>query len=332
MTRYFKYVSIRNGQEEWMIKELNEGRARFGWSSPGSNLHIIKSKEANERSTKEKVVWRYTQFLINRLKAGDRLIIQLGQPLRQFLIAEIVGEYGSTDPQEKDFNHYVECKLLTNSFIQVKSEAVSQSLRHHLSKRGHYYEIYDEDSKEELDLIVKKSMEEDESFHKANQSLRSIDYERTALEESVVAQTYKRISKNWPSAYFEQFVSDLIDSTPGLEVKKQGDSGKGWDLTMRILDPLDGFILHDDIPVQCKNYQGKVNTKRPLDDLERCIRNSDASLAYLFIIGDLSSDFYDEVDERVEQLRNDLQREVKWRIIEQEQIAKLYLKGLSASS
>jgi hypothetical protein len=330
MTRYFKYVSIRKGQEEWMQKEIKEGRARFGWSSPGSDLRLIQSKAPNTRTAGEKVVWRYTQFLVNRLKSGDRLIIQLNQPLRNFLIAEVVGNYGSTDPQEKDFNHYIECKLLTESFINVESEAVSQSLRHHLSKRGHYYEIYDRETKEELNEIVKKSLQKNDQFLKANQSPRSIDFERSALEESVIKQTYERISKKWPSAYFEKFVADLICSTPGLEVKNQGDTGKGWDLTMRMLDPIDGSVLHDDIPIQCKNYIGTVNTKKPLEDLERCIRNSNSSIAYLFIIGDLTEDFQKEFDERLEQLKNDFKKDVDWRIIGQEQIAKLYLNRIGA--
>ncbi|WP_442598631.1 hypothetical protein [Neobacillus sp. D3-1R] len=330
MTRYFKYVAIRKGKEEWMLNELKSGRARFGWSSAGSNLTIIQAKEAGQRTAEEKVVWRYTQFLVNRLTPGDRLIIQLSRPLRQFLIAEVVGNYGSTDPQEKDFNHYIECKLLTENAINVESEAVSQSLRHHISKRGHYYEIYDKDTKAELDSIVEKSLEKDDSFIKANQSQRSLDFERTSLEEAVIKQTYERISQKYPSAYFETFIADLIASIPGLEVKKQGDSKLGWDLTMRILDPIDGEELYDDIPVQCKNYQGKVTTSRPLEDLERCIKNSNSPLAYLFIMGDLSDDFQTEFDERLEELKNNYKKDVKWRIIGQEQIAKLYLNKIGS--
>lgn len=330
MTRYFKFVSIRKDKEEWMLQELQEGRARFGWSSPGSNLRIIRSKSNVDRTPEEKVVWRYTQFLINRLTKGDRLIIQLSRPLRKFLVAEVVGEYGSTDPQESDFNHYVECKLLTDSFINVESQAVSQSLRHHLSKRGQYYEIYDEDIKKELDSIVDKSIQGDADFLKDNEIEHTAEFESKLFEEDVVTQTYKRISTKWPSAYFEKFVADLIRSTPGLEVKKQGDTGQGWDLTMRILDPMDGSILHEDVPVQCKNYNGLVKTKRPIDDLERCINNSNSPIAYLFIIGDLTEEFNTELETRLAQLNNE-KGYVQWKVIGQEQIAKMYLNRLGTT-
>ena len=329
MSRYFKFVSIRKDQEDWMLTELQEGRARFGWSSAGSDLKVIKAKASSARTAEEKIVWRYTQFLINRLTKGDRLIIQLSRPLRKFVIAEVTGDYHSTEPQESDFNHYIECKLLTETFINVESQAVSQSLRHHLSKRGHYYEIYEDLAKEELDWIVEKSLQRDVEFLKANEIEHTAEFESKILEEDVITQTYKRISTKWPSAYFEKFVADLIRSTPGLEVKKQGDSGQGWDLTMRILDPIDGSILHEDIPVQCKNYIGEVKTKRPIDDLERCIRNSDSSIAYLFIIGDLTEEFEDELERRLEVLKAE-NEDVKWRVIGQEQIARMYLNRVGA--
>jgi hypothetical protein len=324
MSRYFKFVSIRKDKEEWMLNELQKGRARFGWSSPGSDLRVIKAKGASDRSAEEKVVWRYTQFLINRLTKGDRLVIQLSRPLRKFLIAEVIGEYQSTDPQENDFNHYIECRLLTD-FINVESQAVSQSLRHHLSKRGHYYEIYEELAKEELDRIVERYLQGDAEFLEANEIENTAENESKALEEDVIRQTYKRISTKWPSTYFEKFVADLIRSTPGLEVKKQGDSKQGWDLTMRILDPIDGSILHEDIPVQCKNYNGAVRTKEPLDDLERCIKNSGSSIAYLFIIGDLTEEFNKELEKRIAENEG-----IKWRVIGQEQIAKMYLNRVGS--
>jgi hypothetical protein len=330
MARYFKYVSIREGKEVWMLNELKAGRARFGWSGADSDLNVIKLKPQNSRSPEEKVVWRYTQFLINRLTAGDRLIIQLKRPLRQILIAEVIGPYKSTTPQETDFNHYVECKLLTDSFVNIDTQAVSQSLRHHLSKRGHYYEIYDQEAKVELDSIVEKSVQKDSDFIKANQSQHSITFERDALEEAIITQTYERISKKWPSAYFEQFVADLIQSTPGLEVNKQGDTGQGWDLTMRILDPIDGGILHDDIPVQCKNYQGEVKTLKPIEDLERCSINSPSALAYLFIIGDLAESFTNEFEQRLEKMKNTHNEDIQWRVIGQEQIARLYLNRVDS--
>jgi hypothetical protein len=331
MTRYFKYVSIRNGQTDWILNEIKQGRARFGWSGPGSDLRLIQSKDPRNRTTEEKVVWKYTQFLVNRLKPGDRLIVQLDSPLRHFLIAEVNGPYGSTEPNEKDFNHYIECTLLTESFINVESEAISQSLRHHLSKRGHYYEIYDKDAKDELDLIVEKVISKDLKFLEANQNKRSADFEHSALKEIVIKETIKSISKKWPSSYFEKFVVELIQIIPGLEVKKQGDSKKGWDLTIRILDPIDGSILHDDIPVQCKNYNGKVKTHKPIEDLERCTKNSNSPLVYLFIIGELTDEFYKKFDERLEQIKNKIKKEVEWRIIGQEQIAKLYLNKLGSS-
>ncbi|MEH7883811.1 hypothetical protein V7654_05735 [Bacillus sp. JJ1609] len=99
---------------------------------------------------------------------------------------------------------------------------------------------------------------------------------------------------------------------------------------MRILDPMDGSILHEEVPVQCKNYNGSVKTKRPIDDLERCIKNSNSPIAYLFIIGDLTEEFNTELETRLAQLNNE-KGYVQWKVIGQEQIAKMYLNRLGTT-
>ncbi|MYL36904.1 restriction endonuclease [Halobacillus litoralis] len=330
ITRYFKFVATFSGQEDWMMQELKDGSARFGWSGPGSDLRRIKEIPSSQRTSNEKVTWRYTQFLMKRLTVGDRLVIQLKRPLRQFLIAEVTGEYGSTDPEMDDFNHYVECRLLTNDYIRVASQMVSQQLRHHLSKRGQYYEIYNSDALDNLERIEKISREGGEEFEKLNQEGNAALFASQALEEELIKKTYERISQQWPSAHFESFVKELIESMAGVEVKKAGDSGKGWDLTIKILDPFDGSDLLDDIPVQCKNYQGNVRTEKPIEDLIRCSRNSKSNYAYLFIMGDISQSFEDCFKMRMEETKQELGRDIEWRMIGQEDIAKLYLKKLNA--
>ncbi|WP_147803295.1 hypothetical protein [Alkalicoccus halolimnae] len=328
MTRYFKYVAMNEGNEDWMYEELQNGRARFGWSGPGSNLRKIKAKDIENRSREEKVIWRYTQFLIQRLELGDRLVVQLERPLRKFLIVEVTGDYKSTDPKQKDFNHYVECRLITDDFINVESKAVSQSLRHHLSKRGQYYLIYDQDAQAELEKISQQAILKDKTFYENNQNDRSTEFEINRMNEDTLQRTYESISQKWPSAYFEKFVADLINSTYGMEVFNQGDTKQGWDLTMRILDPMDHkSLLHDDVPVQCKNYQGDVIGTRPIDDLERCTANSDSPIVYLFILGNLTEQFNKEFNERLEIQKN--KRYVEWKIVGQNQIAQMYLNSIN---
>jgi hypothetical protein len=85
MARYFKLVCLHEDDPKWYLKEFLEGRARYGWSGPGSDLHTIRAK-GDDRTPDEKQTWRYTQFLIERIKVGDRIVVQVEQPLRNFLI------------------------------------------------------------------------------------------------------------------------------------------------------------------------------------------------------------------------------------------------------
>jgi hypothetical protein len=59
-----------------------------------------------------------------------------------------------------------------------------------------------------------------------------------------------------------------------VEVIERSDRGKGWDLLIRILNPITGTPLLENVPVQCKNYSGEVSDFNAIDDLERSILHS----------------------------------------------------------
>ena len=158
MHRYFKLVCTREDKTDWMLNEYKAGKVRFGWSWPGSNLRIIAVKSFEEMNEDERITWRFTQFLINRIKTGDRLVLQFERPLRNFLVAEVTGEYQYAENEEDDFNHIMPAKPLTPEYIDIESGLVSLSLRHDLTKRGHYYEIYPEDSVRELEALIENKI------------------------------------------------------------------------------------------------------------------------------------------------------------------------------
>ena len=41
---YFKWVALREENPDWYEQELRSRRARFGWSSPGSDLDRVRRK------------------------------------------------------------------------------------------------------------------------------------------------------------------------------------------------------------------------------------------------------------------------------------------------
>lgn len=127
----------------------------------------------------------------------------------------------------------------------------------------------------------------------------------------------------------------LLRKVDHIEVKEFRDSGKGWDLLVRIINPLTQTILLDDVPVQCKNYAGDVTSLAPIDDLERCIRNSNSQVAYLFILGRLSEEFVEALQLRQETLRKELGRPVSLEVVTEDRIAEIYatyvVRGLSDS-
>jgi len=124
----------------------------------------------------------------------------------------------------------------------------------------------------------------------------------------------------------------LCNGIEYIQVKERKDQGKGWDLMVRLINPLTQTIVVDDIPVQCKNYTGPVTALEPINDLERCVRNTGSPLAFLFIMGDLTDEFRGNLLKRQEELSRELGREISFELIDQDRIAELYVRSISQRS
>ena len=321
---YFKFNAFREGRAAWIHQQVLGGKAHFGWSWPGTDLNVLREKKETNKpfNEDERESWRYTQFLVNRIKVGDRLLIQTEQPLRRFLIAEVTGPYGFLGSEE-DFNHYLECKAITKDYISIDSEIIPKWVRHDLSKRGQYYQIYRDETIRHFDSLIRKELHEKPDA----QRTRDVDIEKERMELDVLEKIITIISTRWPGKALETFARELCAKIPEVEVVPgSGDSHKGWDFLINIRDPLSDAFLHERVPLQCKNFKGEVDTHTPIDDLKRSLHNSEATIAYLFILGDLTDEFNQDLDEAEEALKADLGRDVKFVTIDQDQIAKLYMK------
>lgn len=317
---YFKFVSI-NPDPNWMKDELMNGRGRFGWSGKDCNLSIIRSLDNNERTDEQRITWTKTKFLVERLRVGDRLIIQLEQPLRQFYLAEVTGEYFFDEQPKRDFNHIIPIRLICEHAISMSSRIVSNNMRNDLTKRGHYYCVYPEKTIRDLNEIIDGKLWLDEKSKESTSYL--VEIEKT--NEIIRNQCIETIRDTWKSKHFEEFVFRLMSAIPNIEATRLADSGKGWDLLIRIMDPISGNILHDDVPVQCKNFYGEVTTVRPIEDLERSIKNGQSDIAYLVIIGDLTDEFLQNFENTKSRLKES-NLNVDMILVDQVQVAELYMK------
>lgn len=317
--KYFKIVALTD--PNWLASEFRDGRLRFGWSWPGSDLRALRDK--SDLSDDEKTTWRYTQFLVQRLQIGDRVVCQFSQPLREFWIGEVVDPgYEFDEANRSDFNHIVHIRPITERPISSTAKFVSSALKYDLTKRGHYYEIYPESSISALDRIVEEQPWKDVTVEGNRTEAQELEESYLEIQNQIVSS----ISDRWRAKDFENFCAQLCESIPYVEVKTHQDSGLGWDILVRIMNPITGEVLLDDVPVQCKNHEGEVTYSRPVDDLERCIRNSESSIAYLFIIGALTPGFLYEVDRAAERLSEEFERKVTFVVVDQTQIANLYMR------
>jgi hypothetical protein len=331
MNRYFKLV-CRHENPGWYMQEFLAGRVRFGWSGPGCDLREIRGKDGATWSNDQRVTWSHTKFLVERIVPGDRVVVQTEQPIERFVIAEVVPPgYDYAPGDLDDFNHLLHARALIPKPIPVNSSAITAALKHDLSKRGHYYEIYPEESIRELDALVDLVTANKVDLTVVRTDADTLDHTLRDTKRHII----REISRKWPGKDFERFCEMLLRKVDYIEVKELRDSGKGWDLLVRIINPLTQTILLDDVPVQCKNYTGDVTSLAPIDDLERCIRNSSSQVVYLFILGRLSEKFVQALQIRQETLQKELGRPVFLEVVTEDRIAEIYatsvVRGLSDS-
>ena len=322
MPRYFKLVCLSQDRDEY-VAEFFEGRARYGWSGPGNDLRQLKVKEGPWTAT-DRLVWSRTKFLLERVRPGDRIVVQLEQPIRTFLIGEVTGGYDFTPGDRPDFNHVLYVTPLTPAPIPVNSRSVSEALKYNLSKRGNYYQIYPTAATEELDRLVAEVGQGN-----IETALRKDEDTLDLTLQNVKTAVAREISERWRNHSFERFCAKLCGAIEHVEVSEQVDSGEGWDLLIRLRDPLTGEVYKDDVPVQCKNYTGAVTSHKPIDDLERCIEASGNDLAYLFILGELTDAFKDALKEREVVLSARRGCPISLRVVDGQRIAELYALHLA---
>lgn len=319
--RYFKLVALHD--HDWLVQEFRGGRMRFGWSPPGSDLREIREK--SELTEDERITWSYTQFLIERLEAGDRLVCQFARPMREFWLAEVTTKgYEFDANQREDFNHIVNINPLTAVGVSLNAGYIPGSLKHDLTKRGQYYEIYPEESVACLEQLVEERPWELATPDQRRREADEFDESRAEL----IRDTIVSIRKRWKATAFETFCEHLCRSIHNIEVHSKQDTRRGWDLMIRVLDPITGGILLDEVPVQCKNYDGNVEDNRPIDDLKRCIQNTESDTAFLFILGTLTSEFRRHLEQVQDSLSEKVGRRITFRVVEEEVIAELYLASL----
>ena len=333
MSNWFKLCCFTEGDESWMISELKNGRLRFGWSPPGSDIRELDKLSweeldkielgNNEWKATGSQIYKKGQFLLYRILKDDFIVVQLTAPIREFYVFQVADGYDYSTAERDDFNHILNGKLLTDKPIPFYSKHISNELRHSLSMRGRYYQIYSEYSTNELlDILKNEIWQRNDLSEESSQSV-----EMAKMNNAIIGSTIEMIQNKWKSKDFEYFVSDLLTKLEGVEVKSNIDSGKGWDLTISLRDPLTGDLLLDNIPVQCKNYYGEVWTSKPIEDLERCIKNSpnNVNIAYLIILGNLTEEFTNNLNALSFNLTKTLERNIEFRVVDQRQLAKLYL-------
>ncbi|GAA0866028.1 hypothetical protein [Paraclostridium tenue] len=320
MVNYYKILALNSGKKDWMIDEIRQGRLRFGWSKKGNDLRVLANKK--EKTDEEKIAWRKAKFILEKLKKDDVLIVQLERPLRKFMVVKVVEVNGSIydfDGEQDDFNHIIYCKPITNNEVNIDSNYNSKIFKHDMTKRGSHYEIYNEDTIEEINYFIVHKIWEEPDFNV--KSILQIELEKT--HEKLVSDVVKLLANDWKSKDFDILVSKVFSAIDGADVIIR-ELKDDWDILLEIKNP----ILNSkpiEIPVICKNYSGEINVEDTIRDLERCLREYSSNSVYLVMLGTLTEELVEAVEKSKENMIKELGKHIDYEIIDEREFANLYL-------
>ena len=163
-------------------------------------------------------------------ESPESVVVQTRQPIERFIIAEVVPPGYDYFPGDLDeINHVLHARALTPNSIPVNSSAITAPHKHDMSKRGHYYEIYPEESIRELDALVERVVANKVDLTVVQTDADTLDHTLRDTRRHII----REISRKWPGKDFERFCEMFLRKVDRIEVKELRDSGKGWHLLVR---------------------------------------------------------------------------------------------------
>jgi hypothetical protein len=308
---------------EWVCRELQEGRLRFGWGWEGSDLREIaelrdRGEPLNEHQT---LAWSKGSALVERIREGDLVFTPNIPRNREFAVVRVAGPY-SFEPEGTSCarGHVLPVEVVVPA-VQKLSEAVSgrivgsafnQRAITRMTAPGEDIRALLEAHAEGLDL-----------------SKPSSEMERLAdivgdAKEAVAAALEREFGRKGFEIPVRRLFEALYPPPSGSVEHSQKLDNAGADIVVQVIDPV-GF--EREIAVQVKHWTGGV-TMRDMETALDAIRRAKSFRPVVSegLVFTLLESVPQEVADASEALSDELGIAV--RVLDRDAVAQLFLENL----
>ena len=288
-----------------LYRELQEGRARFGWGyGPTSDIRVIEKKIQgagfDDLTPDERGVWSRAGFLLD-VRPGDYFIYINMPEWGQCTVVQIDGEYDYDDEpwdpdREDDFRHRLPCHFVAQ--FDRNDDVVHPILSQRLKLQGARYRIGLHREFEELLRRLasgeKGTNPNDEIRNIVGGSLRAISEE---------------IYRHFPRKNLEDFVAHLLKSQPNIKEVRKGPDRNGADLEVDIEVPIGPVSLKFCCAVQVKAYTGAMDYTRAIRDIEKALASDPRYDCGLIVT--TASEYTQQFEQALNELRDRCKKPVE---------------------
>jgi hypothetical protein len=302
-----------------VFEELNNGKARIGWSyQDDQDLRIINKilRNNEDLNAAQKSAKRCLNFLTN-VQPGDYFIYPNQPSPSKFVIIKVTSEYSysaANDAIDGDFRSYRKCELVYGKPVDISDPIVPSQLRARLGKPGRFSILND------VDLF--------KAFLNDIDRAGTIKEDSTSLRLSRITKQLHKTIPNLIRVQYSQhdfsrlFCKELFEAMDLNYRIQEGPSEKGSDIVVTISNPL----INDEfaVGIQAFAYEGTVTAQKLQEKLDQLLKGWQANALDYGVL--LTTGECGEEGRKLIGNHNKTNKDKPVRLIDGPELTKLFLK------
>ena len=263
MTRCYWASRTARGKNKYFWEELKNNRLRQGWGYHESqDLRKVTALNVKNQNPVQRKTFRQRHMLGGEggWQDGDIILVPNMPKKGMFALVEIIGPYRfEIAPDQQDFGHIREVKLLTPHGVANTSKFVHSDIRSTLRNAGRTWKIHD--CNDAIEHIIKRAEDDELKIHSTNIQRTASVLEKAfnAASETLQSEFTEGLHGALGKAEWEGVIAKaLCTYFPTGRVKRTGGPNEqGADVVIELPNPFSEDAAWI-IVIQVKDYNDKV--------------------------------------------------------------------------
>ncbi|MCY4305535.1 MAG: restriction endonuclease [Aestuariivita sp.] len=260
------FTVFRTDDDEWIFREITQGRLRQGWGADGLSLISRTGTPVDKLRWEKKYleVWREQPSsqrfaILSRmldLKKEDIVVIPKMPEWNEFTIARVSGKYHfEVDTDRKDFGHIIPIDSNSIRTFNYQEDYEAFLVSSTFARANHRPAISWCYNSDQIDAACKLLKRKGSSTARPMEEMFQVAVNKAFKE---AASKLQEMVKNWNGDRFEKAIRQAFQNQGYQFKRSRRFDGEGGDIDMLFSPPLGhALFLPSEISVQVKWKQGK---------------------------------------------------------------------------